>query len=119
MKLVYDSMTGNVRRFAEKVAAGDLVMESVTDYTGGDALLLTYTFGKGEVPASTSTFLSRHGEQVRGVVSSGSYHWGEDFGRAGRTIAEKLDVPLVRIINKGGSEADVQAVREWIDGQMD
>ena len=119
MKLVYDSMTGNTRRFTEKVAAGELVTESVGEYSGGDALLLTYTFGQGEVPTSTATFLSRHGEMVRGVVSSGSFHWGENWGKAGRTIAEQYGIPLVRIINKGGSEADVQAVRAWINGQMD
>ena len=120
MKLVYDSLTGNTRRFAEQLAlASGLPLETVTAYTGGPALLLTYTFAQGSVPDQTAKFLSRHASQLRGVVSSGSFHWGQNFGRAGRSIAEQFGVPLVAIINKSGSQADLALVKDWLHAQMD
>lgn len=117
MKIVYDSLTGNTRRFAERLARDTgLPVESVGAYQGGDALLLTYTFGRGEVPASTSSFLAQHAASIRGVVSSGSFHWGANFGRAGKLIAEQLGIPLVSIINKAGSQKDVEVIKTWIAG---
>ncbi|MBI0445392.1 class Ib ribonucleoside-diphosphate reductase assembly flavoprotein NrdI [Deinococcus sp. DB0503] len=118
MILVYDSLTGNTRRFAERVGGAlGLPVMPLAHYPGGDALLLTYTFGQGEVPGSTQRFLAQHAPQVRGVVSSGSYHWGTNFGRAGRRIAENWGIPLVAIINKAGSQADLERVQQWIVGQ--
>ncbi|WP_027460091.1 class Ib ribonucleoside-diphosphate reductase assembly flavoprotein NrdI [Deinococcus murrayi] len=118
MILLYDSLTGNTRRFAEQLAARlGLPAAPLAAYAGGDALLLTYTFGRGEVPASTRQFLAQFAPQVRGVVASGSYHWGQNFGRAGRVIAAEWGIPLVAIINKSGSQADLERVQQWIVGQ--
>jgi len=77
-------------------------------------VLATYTFGSGEVPASTARFLALHGHLLRGVVVSGSYHWGERFGRAGDLIAGQYRVPLIARINKAGSAADREAVAGWL-----
>ncbi|MFC6803003.1 class Ib ribonucleoside-diphosphate reductase assembly flavoprotein NrdI [Deinococcus caeni] len=65
MRLVFDSLTGNVRRFALAVSreAGGVPVQSVRDAPpapGEPFLLLTYTFGRGEVPASTAAFLQSH-----------------------------------------------------------
>ena len=119
--LVYDSLTGNVRRFAETLAAELLTAElPVTLTRAQDAaptapyLLLTYTFGSGEVPASTRRLLTAHGHLLRGVVASGSYHWGHHFARAADVIAAEYGVPVVAKLNKGGTAADHAAVRRWL-----
>lgn len=122
MRLVFDSLTGNVRRFATALAreAGGLPVGSVRDAPpapGEGFLLLTYTFGSGQVPDSTAAFLRLHGGGLRGVVASGSYHWGENFGRAGDRIAAQFGVPLVARLNKGGTAADRAAVLAWLAGQ--
>ena len=117
MQLVFDSLTGNTRAFTQRLAAAaGLEATPVGEYAGGDYLLLTYTFGKGEVPKTTNTFLSRHSASMRGVASSGSFHWGANFGRAARTIAEQYGVPLVAVFNKRGSEADIERIKQWIHG---
>ncbi|AAF12546.1 class Ib ribonucleoside-diphosphate reductase assembly flavoprotein NrdI [Deinococcus radiodurans] len=116
LRLVYDSLTGNVRHFAETLAAELHVSPMrVQDPAPTDAyLLLTYTFGSGEVPASTRRLLTTHGHLLRGVVASGSYHWGHNFARAADVIAAEYRVPVVAKLNKGGTAADRAAVRRWL-----
>lgn len=119
MQLVYDSMTGNTRRFANKVAATlGLVAEPLEAADASQPFLLfTYTFGEGAVPERTAAFLELHGVRLRGVVSSGSYHWGASFARAGDMIATRWGVPCVARVNKSGSERDVLAVVDWFNAQ--
>lgn len=114
--LVYDSLTGNIRRFAESLAAElGLPLLRVQDAAlTGDYLLLTYTFGTGQVPDSTKQFLTAYAEGLRGVVSSGSYHWGQNFARAADLIAAEFGVPVVAKLNKGGTAADREQVRRWL-----
>ncbi len=114
--VVYDSLTGNVRRFAESLALEwPLTLSHVQDAAPqADFLLLTYTFGNGQLPDSTRTFLDAHHAGLRGVVSSGSYHWGPNFARAADLIAAEYGVPIVARLNKGGSVADRQEVLRWL-----
>ncbi|MCY1704191.1 class Ib ribonucleoside-diphosphate reductase assembly flavoprotein NrdI [Deinococcus sp. SL84] len=119
MQLIYDTLTGNTRRFAHKVA--DLTgLEAVALKEASPQepyLLLTYTFGSGAVPDTTRAFLQDHAPLMRGVVSSGSFHWGENFGRAGEVIAGAYGVPFVMRVNKSGNLSDAQAVAEWVRAQ--
>jgi protein involved in ribonucleotide reduction len=118
MVVVYDSMTGNARRFALKVLNGlphtllDLRKDSIEEIE--DFVLITHTFGKGEVPETTRNFLAKHGRKLRAVCSSGSIHWGEHFGRAGDIISSEYSVPLVIKFNKSGTNADIETARRWL-----
>ena len=116
MQILFDSMTGNVRRFSYRLAdtCGVPALDLRAHAPAGPFLLVTYTFGQGEVPESTARFLERYAEGLRGVVVSGSFHWGAHFARAGEQIAGRYGVPLVAKLNKSGSEADAQVVAEWL-----
>lgn len=117
LQLVFDSMTGNVRRFAQGLAleVGGLdLLDARQQVPEREFLLLTYTFGTGEVPLSTQKFLQAHGHLLRGVVSSGSFHWGRNFARAADLIAAEYRVPVVAKLNKGGTLGDRQTVSHWL-----
>ncbi|MFC6748442.1 class Ib ribonucleoside-diphosphate reductase assembly flavoprotein NrdI [Deinococcus aquaticus] len=122
MRLVFDSLTGNVRRFALAVSreAGGVPVGSVKDAPpapGEPFLLLTYTFGQGRCrPARRRSCGRMRG--LRGVVSSGSYHWGANFGRAGDRIASEFRVPLVARLNKGGTVSDREQVTRWVRSHL-
>ncbi|MBB5376498.1 protein involved in ribonucleotide reduction [Deinococcus metalli] len=122
MLLAYDSLTGNVRRLALDLAAtlgAPLLDVRHPDSAapGQPYLLLTYTFGRGQMPDSTRVFLEQHAPLLRGVVASGSYHWGQHFARAADVIAAAYGVPVVAKVDKGGSAADRQRVLSWIGAQ--
>ncbi|UQN09677.1 class Ib ribonucleoside-diphosphate reductase assembly flavoprotein NrdI [Deinococcus sp. QL22] len=122
VQILYESMTGNVRRFAAGVqalaegAAGKHfeVLDLRKAVPSGDFLLMTYTFGSGGVPDTTARFLADHAVGLRGVVASGSFHWGTNFGRAGDLISGRYGVPLVARINKAGTASDRQTVAAWL-----
>lgn len=109
-------MTGNVRRFSYRLqeASGAPAFDLRVNEPSEPFLLITYTFGQGDVPASTKRFLVQHAAGLCGVVASGSFHWGRDFARAGDHIAERFGVPLVAKINKSGSAADTRTVADWL-----
>lgn len=120
LQLVYDSMTGNVRRFAQSVAQefGNVDLLDVRQHAPQrEFLLLTYTFGTGQVPSSTKNFLLVYGPLLRGVVASGSFHWGTNFARAANLIAAEYHVPIVAKLNKGGTQADLKQVVAWLREQ--
>lgn len=118
MVLFYDSMTGNTKRFVQKIAQ-KLNIEAHSIREGkspqGDFLLITHTFGRGEVPQTTQKFLEYHSSLMRGVACSGSVHWGEMYGKAGDIISDKYEVPLVTKFNKSGFDADVDKVVSWLN----
>ncbi|GGM16836.1 class Ib ribonucleoside-diphosphate reductase assembly flavoprotein NrdI [Deinococcus aerophilus] len=119
MLLAYDSLTGNVRRLARELATavGTEAVDVRTQTPERAYLLLTYTFGSGQVPGSTRTFLDQHGHLLRGVVSSGSYHWGQNFAQAANVIAQTHGVPVVAKVNKGGTAADRVRILTWLREQ--
>ncbi|MFC4454781.1 class Ib ribonucleoside-diphosphate reductase assembly flavoprotein NrdI [Deinococcus sonorensis] len=117
MQLVFESLTGNVRRLAGRVARQAGLPDALDlrhAVPQGDYLLLTYTFQRGTVPGATSAFLARHSAGLRGVVASGSYHWGDTFARAADLIAAHYHVPVVAKVNKAGSDADVARIVRWV-----
>lgn len=122
MQLLYDSLTGNVRRFTRQLQADFLARYGVEleaidlrrAAPTGDYLLLTYTFNQGNIPDTTAKFLQAHAAGMRGVVASGSFHWGENFGRAGDLIAAQYGVPFIARLNKGGTVKDREEVLLWL-----
>lgn len=117
MVVYFESMTGNVRRFLAKVV--ERVGVELRDLKTAPAptepfVLMTHTFGRGEVPIQTARFLDAHGALLRGVAVSGSYHWGENFGRAGDVIARQYGVPLIVRVNKSGDDGDAERLAAWL-----
>lgn len=121
MQLIFDSLTGNVRRLTLGVHAewgSPLVpLDVKAAAPTGPYLLLTYTFGSGEVPPSTAAFLARHAAGLRGVVACGSYHWGPHFARAADRISAQYGVPVVARVNKAGTAADRAVIVGWLRAQ--
>jgi protein involved in ribonucleotide reduction len=122
MQVVFYSLSGNTRRFAERLGfpleriapGGSLVMDQ-------PYVLLTPTYS-GKVPKPVLDFLQRPENRnwIRGVVTSGNTNFGADYARAGRTISEICGVPHVHSFELTGLPEDLEAVREHIgnlDGQ--
>lgn len=107
MLIVFDSKTGNVRRFVNKL---DMECVQVSDDLTVDRpfVLVTYTTGFGQAPQSTLRFLERNGRWLQGVASSGNMNWGNRFGLAGDLIAERYSVPLLMKFELSGTKKDVE-----------
>lgn len=113
MRILYHSMTGNVRRFLAKTGfpCGSIEVEKTVDEP---FVLVTNTIGFGEVPAETAAFLERNGRFLCGVAASGNRNWGKNFAKAADRIAAAYCVPVICKFELGGTDADVLQFRERV-----
>lgn len=110
MKIIVYSLTGNCKRFVDmcKIPKEDVIYLQDIDYdVDFDYILITPTFGFGEVPAAVSKFLVENHMYLKGVVGSGNKNWGERFANASEIISEEYDVPLLMKIELHGSKKDI------------
>jgi len=120
MILAFDSMTGNTKRFVQKVVKSTgiktLEIRKISEDTvlEEDFVLVTHTFGKGQVPESTRKFLMKNSGRLRAVSSSGSVHWGANFGKAADILSVEYTVPILAKFNKSGHTEDVDKVSGWL-----
>jgi protein involved in ribonucleotide reduction len=112
-KVYYDSLTGNVRRFAERLPFEALNIAEVT-VVSEPFVLVTYTTGFGNVPPTTREFLRKHGKLLRGVASSGNRNWGLNFGRAADKIALVYNVPILLKFELSGTNDDIKTLAERV-----
>ena len=110
MKIIVYSLTGNCKRFVEmcEIPEEDVIYLQDIDYdVDFDYILITPTFGFGEVPAAVSKSLVEIHMYLKGVVGSGNKNWGERFANASEIISEEYDVPLLMKIELHGSKKDI------------
>lgn len=107
MLVVYDSLTGNVKRFVNKLGV-DAIKITPNLIVTEPFILITYTIGFGEVPSSTHEFLTENKSFLIGVAVSGNRNWGERFAQAADTISIKYNVPIIHKFELGGTQKDVE-----------
>ncbi|SCS29361.1 class Ib ribonucleoside-diphosphate reductase assembly flavoprotein NrdI [Staphylococcus caeli] len=117
MKVVYFSFSGNVRRFINKTELAD-VMEITQNNCDGKIdvpfILVTGTIGFGEVPQPVQSFLDVNHDLLRGVAASGNRNWGQNFAKAGRSISEKYQVPLLMKFEVQGTQSDISEFKDKV-----
>jgi protein involved in ribonucleotide reduction len=107
MVIVYDSMTGNVKRFVNKLQMpsvkihDDLKMDD-------DFVLVTYTTGFGSVPDKVKKFLDENAEYLKGVSASGNRNWGNSFAASADKISLEYNVPVLTKFEMAGTKKDVE-----------
>ncbi|WP_078392251.1 class Ib ribonucleoside-diphosphate reductase assembly flavoprotein NrdI [Shouchella patagoniensis] len=113
MKIVFDSRTGNVKRFAAKLPFD---CEQINDSTYVDEpfVLITYTTGFGDLSPKTRTFLENNYEWLKGVAASGNRIWGDRFARSADTIANTYSVPILHKFELSGTSKDVDAFAQEV-----
>jgi ribonucleoside-diphosphate reductase 2, operon protein nrdI len=113
MLVVYDSKTGNVKRFVKKL---NMKAVSVDERTEVDEpfVLITYTTGFGQVPEKVNDFLKRNHKMLRGVSASGNRNWGAGFAKSADTIADQYGVPVILKFELSGTSQDTQQFVERV-----
>ncbi|BBD90708.1 ribonucleotide reductase stimulatory protein [Staphylococcus caprae] len=110
MKVVYFSFSGNVRHFIQRAGIDDtmeITQDNCTESVSEPYILVTGTIGFGEVPQPVQSFLEVNHAQLQAVAASGNRNWGQNFAKAGRTISEEYNVPLLMKFEVQGTNNDV------------
>ena len=114
MFVYYDSKTGNVQRFIDKIKkerpewsfvkiSGDMEISE----TGH---LVTFTTNFGEIPNTTEKFLENENNRkyIKSISSSGNMNWGTLFGKAADNIEEKYGIPVLIKFELSGTHIQVE-----------
>ena len=114
MFVYYDSKTGNVQRFIDKIKkerpewsfvkiSGDMeILEN--------GHLVTFTTNFGEIPDTIEKFLKNENNRkyIKSVSSSGNMNWGTLFGKAADNIEEKYGIPVLMKFELSGTHVQVE-----------
>jgi protein involved in ribonucleotide reduction len=109
--IVYDSKTGNVKRFVAKLGLPCIQLKEDL-MVNEKFILITYTIGFGEVPKNVMTFLEKNHQYLIGVAASGNRNWGNNFAVAADIIAAKYNVPIIHKFELSGTKKDVEIFLE-------
>ncbi|SMG25413.1 class Ib ribonucleoside-diphosphate reductase assembly flavoprotein NrdI [Sphingobacterium psychroaquaticum] len=118
--LYYDSRTGNVQRFINKVVqiTGWQAHQIADDIDVPEAgHLVTYTTKIGSMPDKTVAFMNAYAEKIFSVTSSGNRNWGRNFGLAADKVSENYDVPLAMKFELSGTMEDINQFIDIIKNQ--
>jgi len=113
MLIAYDSKTGNVRRFIDKLCLPAIQIED-TMTLDEPFVLVTYTTGFGQVPEKVMSFLKRNHGGMQGVAASGNRNWGTGFARSADQIAQLYGVPVLTKFEMSGTARDVESFRREV-----
>ena len=110
MKINVYSLNGNCKRIVDicEIPEEDVIYLQDIDYdVNFDYILITPTFGFGEVPVAVSKFLKENYKYLKGVVGSGNKNWGERFANAAEIISSEYNIPLLMKIELHGNKKDI------------
>lgn len=117
MIVVYDTLTGQGMRFAEKLGYAIADVNLGLPNSDEPIFLITRSFNFGEVPETTLDFVEQYRDRIIGVAVSGNRNWGTNFGAAGDKIQAQYQIPLIAKFEGSGFKKDVDDVRTWLEHQ--
>jgi ribonucleoside-diphosphate reductase protein NrdI len=112
--VVYDSMTGQGKRFAEKLGYPVFDIQNFVPQKHQHIFLISRTFGFGEIPVTTVKFIEDFSSSIIGCAVSGNRNWGKNFGMAGKKIEQQYAIPLIQVFEMTGLPNEVNHVKMWL-----
>ncbi|KXT84543.1 class Ib ribonucleoside-diphosphate reductase assembly flavoprotein NrdI [Streptococcus panodentis] len=110
---VYDSLTGQGKRFAQSLG---LPSQSVLKKLDGPCILVTRNSGRGQIPWTTKRFVKKYGHLIKGFVMNGDQkRYPRTFCGATDKIVEQYGLTHIRNIERAGTEADREAVKIFLE----
>lgn len=117
MKVVYFSFSGNVRRFIKRTELTnvmEITQNNCSERMDEPFILVTGTIGFGEVPPPVQSFLDINHDLLQAVAASGNRNWGQNFAKAGRSISERYQVPLLMKFELHGTTNDISEFKDKV-----
>ncbi|HIX55496.1 MAG TPA: class Ib ribonucleoside-diphosphate reductase assembly flavoprotein NrdI [Candidatus Sphingobacterium stercoripullorum] len=117
IQLYYDSRTGNVERFINKVTqitgwtATKVSPELLVEEPGH---LITFTTNFGQIPKPTEEFMNRNSSKIYSITSSGNRNWGRNYGVAADKLSMAYDIPIAMKFELSGTLEDINQFIEII-----
>jgi ribonucleoside-diphosphate reductase 2, operon protein nrdI len=114
MKIIFHSMTGNVKRFLSKTQFPCHALNEM-EKVGEPFVIVTNTVGFGEPPQRVLHFLEQNKNNLCGVAASGNRNWGANFAHAADVIHQQYAVPILLKFELSGTDKDVFKFRKEME----
>ena len=121
MIIYYDTLTGNTKRFAEKVQKKrpewEIIKIKPKEIINRPGHLITFTIGIGNIPLTTTIFVKNNTQNILTISSTGNRNWGENFGLAADKISKHYKIPFLMKIEMSGLQNDVDDFIRLVEEQ--
>lgn len=114
MKVVFHTLTGQTKRFIQKL---DLPSEAIVELSPvGQSPLLSEPFililpTYNDSIDFVEDFLVENQTFCRGIIGIGNRNFGTDFCREARELSQEYHLPLLYELEFNGTEADINTVK--------
>lgn len=119
MIIYYDSKTGNVQRFMEKIKDErpywEIIKINPDLEAKEDGHFVTFTTKIGEVPETTAEFLKKNSKYIKSISSSGNMNWGVYFAVAADKIKEEYKIPVCMKFELSGTNREVKYFIDYVE----
>lgn len=119
MIIYYDSKTGNVQRFIEKIKDErpdwEIIKINPDLEAKEDGHFVTFTTKIGEVPETTAEFLKKNSKYIKSISSSGNMNWGVYFAVAADKIKEEYKIPVCMKFELSGTNREVKHFIDYVE----
>lgn len=118
MRLVFFSLTGQTKRFIDKLGMAEQAIKltnSGQETVAEEFILFCPTYEAGV--EFVDDFLDDHKHLLKGIVGSGNRNFGPDFCHLAKTYAKHYQVPLLHIMEFSGTAEDVAFVKGIIENE--
>ncbi|QUB96193.1 class Ib ribonucleoside-diphosphate reductase assembly flavoprotein NrdI [Leptotrichia sp. oral taxon 218] len=119
MIIYYDSKTGNVQRFMEKIKDErpdwEIIKINPDLEAKEDGHFVTFTTKIGEVPETTAEFLKKNSKYIKSISSSGNMNWGVYFAVAADKIKEEYKIPVCMKFELSGTNREVKHFIDYVE----
>ena len=109
--IYYDSKTGNVERFINKLRLlknWEFVKIDDKFIAENKGHLVTFTTNFGEIPKTTEKFLENNADKLLSVSSSGNMNWGQLYALAANKISELYNIPIIIKFELAGLNSEIE-----------
>lgn len=118
MKVVYFSMTGQTRKFVQKLGMETLELHPANPFEVmmDPFIVVTPTYDR-EVTEMLEDFIetSTNRQLLQGVAGGGNRNFGPLFVFTAKELAERYRVPLLHTFEFQGTDEDVKLLRKAVD----
>ena len=118
MKVVYMSLTGQTRKFVNKLGMDLLELTPTNPFIpiNEPYIIITPTYDK-EVTEILNDFIEteQNRTHLQGIAGGGNLNFGQLFVFTAKDLAEEYQVPMIHEFEFQGNEEDVKKIRKAVD----
>lgn len=117
MRIVYYSLTGQIRRFIKKteITAIEITNQNPQFELDEEYILVAPSYDADVIqPLYDFINYKNNSSLIKAVVGSGNRNFGENFAMTAKSIAKEYNIPLVFTFEFNGTSQDVENFKKVV-----